>query len=77
MSQRPRSTDSRKSGRCSSNGASQVPADIRKAGGVARMADPQVIAAIIDAVTIPVMAKARIGILSRLRYLRRLRGHGR
>jgi len=38
-----------------------VPADIRKAGGVARMADPLVIAAIIDAVTIPVMAKARIG----------------
>jgi pyridoxal 5'-phosphate synthase pdxS subunit len=38
-----------------------VPADIRKAGGVARMADPQVIAAIIDSVTIPVMAKARIG----------------
>ncbi len=39
----------------------QVPADIRKSGGVARMADPQVIASIIDAVTIPVMAKARIG----------------
>jgi len=39
----------------------QVPADIRKAGGVARMADPEVICAIIDAVTIPVMAKARIG----------------
>jgi pyridoxal 5'-phosphate synthase pdxS subunit len=39
----------------------QVPADIRKAGGVARMADPQVIAAIIDSVTIPVMAKVRIG----------------
>ena len=38
-----------------------VPADIRKAGGVARMADPQVITEIIDAVTIPVMAKARIG----------------
>lgn len=38
-----------------------IPADIRKAGGVARMADPQVIAAIIDSVTIPVMAKARIG----------------
>ncbi len=38
-----------------------VPADIRKAGGVARMADPLVIAAIIDSVTIPVMAKARIG----------------
>lgn len=38
-----------------------VPADIRKAGGVARMADPEIIAAIIDTVTIPVMAKARIG----------------
>lgn len=38
-----------------------VPADIRKAGGVARMADPQVITEIIDTVTIPVMAKARIG----------------
>ncbi|MFU8766113.1 MAG: pyridoxal 5'-phosphate synthase lyase subunit PdxS [Candidatus Methanoperedens sp.] len=38
-----------------------VPADIRKAGGVARMADPAVILAIIDSVTIPVMAKARIG----------------
>jgi pyridoxal 5'-phosphate synthase pdxS subunit len=39
----------------------QVPADIRKAGGVARMADPLVIEAIMDSVTIPVMAKARIG----------------
>ncbi len=39
----------------------QVPADIRKAGGVARMADPAVIEAIMGAVTIPVMAKARIG----------------
>jgi len=39
----------------------QVPADIRKAGGVARMADPKVIEAIIESVTIPVMAKARIG----------------
>lgn len=38
-----------------------VPADIRKAGGVARMADPQIIADIIDTVKIPVMAKARIG----------------
>ncbi|HUI39783.1 MAG TPA: pyridoxal 5'-phosphate synthase lyase subunit PdxS [Methanothrix sp.] len=38
-----------------------VPADIRKMGGVARMADPAVIEAIIEAVTIPVMAKARIG----------------
>ncbi len=38
-----------------------VPADIRKAGGVARMADPLVVAQIIDAVSIPVMAKTRIG----------------
>ena len=39
----------------------RVPADIRAAGGVARMSDPQMIASIMDAVTIPVMAKARIG----------------
>jgi len=39
----------------------RVPADIRAAGGVARMADPRVIREIMDAVTIPVMAKARIG----------------
>lgn len=38
-----------------------VPADIRKAGGVARMADPAIIEEIMDAVTIPVMAKCRIG----------------
>jgi pyridoxal 5'-phosphate synthase pdxS subunit len=38
-----------------------VPADIRREGGVARMADPQIISQIIDTVTIPVMAKARIG----------------
>jgi pyridoxal 5'-phosphate synthase pdxS subunit len=38
-----------------------VPADIRNAGGVARMADPLIISQIIDAVSIPVMAKTRIG----------------
>ncbi|MDM7939391.1 MAG: pyridoxal 5'-phosphate synthase lyase subunit PdxS [Methanothrix sp.] len=38
-----------------------VPADIRKIGGVARMADPAIIEEIINAVSIPVMAKARIG----------------
>jgi pyridoxal 5'-phosphate synthase pdxS subunit len=38
-----------------------VPADIRKAGGVARMADPLIISEINDAVSIPVMAKTRIG----------------
>ena len=39
----------------------RVPADIRAQGGVARMSDPDLIAGIIDAVQIPVMAKARIG----------------
>lgn len=39
----------------------RVPADIRRDGGVARMSDPAVIKAIKAAVTIPVMAKARIG----------------
>ena len=39
----------------------RVPADIRAQGGVARMSDPDLIAAIIEAVSIPVMAKARIG----------------
>ncbi|MCL4545534.1 MAG: pyridoxal 5'-phosphate synthase lyase subunit PdxS [Chloroflexi bacterium] len=39
----------------------RVPADIRVSGGVARMSDPQMVQEIIDAVTIPVMAKARIG----------------
>jgi pyridoxal 5'-phosphate synthase pdxS subunit len=39
----------------------RVPADIRKDGGVARMADPAVITKIMDTVSIPVMAKARIG----------------
>jgi pyridoxal 5'-phosphate synthase pdxS subunit len=39
----------------------RVPADIRKAGGVARMSDPEMITGIMDAVSIPVMAKARIG----------------
>lgn len=39
----------------------RVPADIRKQGGVARMSDPQKVAEIIKAVTIPVMAKVRIG----------------
>jgi len=39
----------------------RVPADIRKAGGVARMADPAIIVEIMDAVSIPVMGKVRIG----------------
>lgn len=39
----------------------RVPADIRSTGGVARMSDPDLISGIIDTVSIPVMAKARIG----------------
>lgn len=39
----------------------RVPADIRKAGGVARMADPAIVESIMEVVSIPVMAKARIG----------------
>ena len=39
----------------------RVPSDIRKAGGVARMADPEIVTEIIDAVSIPVMGKTRIG----------------
>ena len=50
----------------------RVPADIRAQGGVARMSDPRVIQQIIDTVTIPVMAKARIGHLSEARILESL-----
>src|SRR5690606_19673474 len=39
----------------------RIPADIRAAGGVARMSDPEIILKIMDAVKIPVMAKVRIG----------------
>ena len=50
----------------------KVPADIRAAGGVARMADPKKIQEIIDAVTIPVMAKCRIGHIAEARALETL-----
>jgi pyridoxal 5'-phosphate synthase pdxS subunit len=39
----------------------RVPADIRASGGVARMSDPEMVVGIMNAVSIPVMAKARIG----------------
>lgn len=48
-------------GACAVMALERVPADIRAAGGVARMADPSIILNIMDAVTIPVMAKGRIG----------------
>ena len=48
-------------GACAVMALERVPADIRRDGGVARMSDPDMIKSIIAAVTIPVMAKARIG----------------
>jgi len=48
-------------GACAVMALERVPSDIRAAGGVARMADPTVITAIMEAVSIPVMAKCRIG----------------
>ncbi len=48
-------------GACAVMALERVPADIRADGGVARMSDPEVILKIMDAVTIPVMAKCRIG----------------
>ena len=48
-------------GACAVMALERVPADIRAAGGVARMADPGIIKAIMEAVSIPVMAKCRIG----------------
>jgi pyridoxal 5'-phosphate synthase pdxS subunit len=48
-------------GACAVMALERVPADIRAEGGVARMADPAKVQQIMDAVTIPVMAKARIG----------------
>jgi pyridoxal 5'-phosphate synthase pdxS subunit len=48
-------------GACSVMALERVPADIRKEGGVARMADPEKIVEIQEAVSIPVMAKVRIG----------------
>ncbi len=50
----------------------RVPADIRSAGGVARMADPEIIVRIMETVSIPVMAKARIGHFVEARILEAL-----
>jgi len=59
-------------GACAVMALERVPADIRAAGGVARMADPSVIAAIMEAVTIPVMAKCRIGHFAEAQVLQAL-----
>lgn len=47
----------------------RVPSDIRKEGGVARMADPRITEEVMNAVSIPVMAKARIGHITEARIL--------
>src|ERR1700716_2468447 len=56
-------------GACAVMALERVPADIRRDGGVARMSDPQLIAEIQAAVTIPVMAKCRIGHFMEARIL--------
>lgn len=50
----------------------KVPSDIRAAGGVARMADPTIVEEVVDAVSIPVMAKARIGHIAEAQILETL-----
>jgi pyridoxal 5'-phosphate synthase pdxS subunit len=59
-------------GACAVMALERVPSDIRKDGGVARMSDPTMITGIIAAVTIPVMAKARIGHFAEAQVLQAL-----
>src|SRR3989304_5372422 len=59
-------------GACAVMALERVPADIRAAGGVARMADPEVIVRIMAAVSVPVMAKVRIGHFVEARVLEAL-----
>ena len=59
-------------GACAVMALERVPADIRKAGGVARMADPAIVKSIMAAVSIPVMAKGRIGHITEARILESL-----
>jgi pyridoxal 5'-phosphate synthase pdxS subunit len=59
-------------GACAVMALERVPADIRKDGGVARMSDPTMIKGIQEAVTIPVMAKARIGHFAEAQVLQAL-----
>ena len=60
-------------GACAVMALERVPADIRAQGGVARMSDPDLIEGIIEAVSIPVMAKARIGHFVEAQVLESLR----
>ncbi len=59
-------------GACAVMALERVPADIRKEGGVARMASPRIIREIMNTVTIPVMAKARIGHFAEAQVLQAL-----
>ncbi|HEX2179562.1 MAG TPA: pyridoxal 5'-phosphate synthase lyase subunit PdxS [Actinomycetota bacterium] len=59
-------------GACAVMALERVPADIRRDGGVARMADPNKVSEIMAAVTIPVMAKARIGHFAEAQILQSL-----
>lgn len=59
-------------GACAVMALERVPSDIRKAGGVARMTDPALIEAIQNAVSIPVMAKVRIGHIAEAHILEAL-----
>ena len=56
-------------GACAVMALERIPADIRAAGGVSRMSDPKMITGIQEAVTIPVMAKCRIGHISEAQIL--------
>ncbi len=59
-------------GACAVMALERVPSDIRKIGGVARMSDPAMIRSIMGAVSIPVMAKCRIGHITEARILEAL-----
>src|SRR6266508_2556558 len=59
-------------GACAVMALERVPADIRRDGGVARMSDPEMVEGIKAAVTIPVMAKARIGHFAEAQILQAL-----
>jgi pyridoxal 5'-phosphate synthase pdxS subunit len=61
-----------KAGACSVMALERIPADIKKDGGIARMSDPSMIQEILDTVSLPVMAKARIGHFAEARALEAL-----
>ena len=60
-------------GACAVMALERIPADIRAAGGVSRMSDPKMIRGIQEAVSIPVMAKCRIGHFAEAQFFRPLR----